>query len=628
MQLDLINIPRSEYPRPQFRRHRWFCLNGQWEFEIDHSDTGLERGLLDRPLAGRISVPFCPESKLSGIEYKDFMNAVWYRREVEIPRQWLDENVLLHFQAVDYDTTVWVNGQEMVRHRGCWCGFSCDITEAIKDTGKALIVVRARDLKSEMGKPGGKQTYDQHDNYRCFYDRTTGIWQTVWMEPVSKIHLERPKITPDVANSKFRIHLPITNSRHGTKVRAVLFDDHGKVSEATAFADYDFTPMLELDIPEDRVKLWSCKSPFLYSITIELMDAEGHLIDAAECYSGLRGVTVDDKAVKINNEVVFQRQVLDQGYYPDGIMTAPTDEDLVRDIELSLKAGFNSARLHQKVFEERFLYHCDRLGYMVWAEFGDWGIDKDNPKATYITQWLEVLNRDYNHPCIIGWCGLNETWKELTDKNDYLNDLTLGMFLAAKSIDSTRPVIDASGYSHRIRQTDIYDSHCYEQCPEKFRMLHAGLTKGFPFINDGRNSKQIGSFESDWSLHYDGQPYFCSEFGGIKWFPNDMHRNCNRLSWGYGDVPKTLEEFYRRFEALCDVLLENENMFGYCYTQLTDVFQEKNGIYYFDRTEKFDMDRIRSIQTKPAAIERHTRKQTSPQKKNIADKGRLINEHT
>ena len=606
MQSDLTHVPRNEYPRPQFVRDNWLCLNGQWEFEIDHSDTGLERGLLNRSLKGKITVPFCPESKLSGIEYKDFMNAVWYRKEVRVPREWGGQNVMLHFQAVDYDATVWVNGKEMIRHRGCWCGFSCDITHVIKDGDKAVIVVRARDLKSETTKPGGKQTYDQYANYRCFYERTTGIWQTVWMEPVSPIHLKRPKITPDVANSKFRISVPVVNSRSGTKVKAVLWDDRGQVCEAMAIATDDFTPTLDLKIPEDRFKLWSCESPFLYDIKIELMDSRGIVIDSAKSYAGLRSVTIDGMAVKINGKAVFQRQVLDQGYYPDGGMTAPTENDLVQDIELSMKAGFNSARLHQKVFEERFLYHCDRLGYMVWAEFGDWGIDKENPQATYITQWLEVLNRDYNHPSIVGWCGLNETWKERTDKNDYLNDLTLGMFLAAKAVDSTRPIIDASGYSHRVKQTDIYDSHCYEQDPGKLKKLLAGLAQGIPFINDGCNSKQIGSIESDWSVEYKGQPYYCSEFGGIKWFPEEMHENCNKSSWGYGDGPKTLEEFYHRFEGLCRVLLEDERMFGYCYTQLTDVFQEKNGLYYFDRTEKFDMNRIRAIQIRPAAIEQHS----------------------
>ena len=593
----MMDIPRSEYPRPQFVRDKWLCLNGPWEFEIDPADTGFERGMLERPLKGKITVPFCPESKLSGIEYTDFMNAVWYRRELTIPPDWDGMNTLLHFQAVDYDCTVWVNGIEMIRHRGGWCGFSCDLSTVAQPGKKAVIVVRARDLKHETNKPGGKQTYNQHDNHRCFYTRTTGIWQTVWMEPVYKIHLKRPKITPDLTNSKFTVTLPITNSRPGTKVKITLIDDKGPVTNVTISADNDFTPSADLLIPENRLRYWSPQDPFLYDIAIELLNSDNNIIDAAKSYAGLRSVSIDGKAVKINGNIIFQRQVLDQGYYPDGLMTAPTDDALIKDIELALQMGFNSARLHQKVFEERFLYHCDRMGYMVWGEFGDWGIDKENPQATYITQWLEVLNRDYNHPGIVGWCGLNETWKEITDQNDYLNDLTLGMFLAAKSIDPTRPVIDASGFSHRISATDIYDSHCYEQDPAQFQKEMSGLKYGNAYINKYKS-------DNDGCVPYNGQPYFCSEFGGIKWFPEEMHKNCNRSSWGYGDGPKTLEEFYQRFEGLCGVLLNDSNMFGYCYTQLTDVFQEKNGLYFFDRTQKFDSKRIYQIQTRLAAIER------------------------
>ncbi|MGE4490664.1 MAG: glycoside hydrolase family 2 protein, partial [Kiritimatiellales bacterium] len=415
MTSERLPIPRNEYPRPQFVREDWLCLNGPWEFEIDAADTGLERGMLGRPLQGEITVPFCPESKLSGVECKDFMNAVWYRKEVQVPAQWRGQNVLLHFQAVDYDTTVWVNSREVGRHRGGWCGFRCDLSDAMDETGKAVIVVRARDLKSEIGKPGGKQTFDQYHNYRCYYERTTGIWQTVWMEPVAKVHFRRPKIVPDLANRMFRVTCPITNSRAGTTVRVVLSDSAGIISDVSVVATDDFSPMLNLHIPEGRLHLWSCESPFLYDIAFELKDSQGVIIDSAASYAGLRSITIDGKAVKLNETVVFQRQVLDQGYYPDSGMTAPTEEDLIRDIELAQKAGFNSARLHQKVFEERFLYHCDRMGYLVWAEFGDWGIDKECPQATYMTQWVEIVSRDLNHPSIVGWCPLNETWKELTD---------------------------------------------------------------------------------------------------------------------------------------------------------------------------------------------------------------------
>ena len=316
-------------------------------------------------------------------------------------------------------------------------------------------------------------------------------------------------------------------------------------------------------------------------------------MDAAESYAGMRSVTIDGRAVRINGASVFQRLVLDQGYYPDGILTAPTDAALIEDIQLSIDAGFNGARLHQKVFEERFLYHADRMGYLVWGEFGDWGIDRDDPRAGYITEWLEVLERDYSHPSIVGWCPLNESAQPRPEGIEGLDDLTRGLFLATKAMDQSRPVLDTSAYSHRVPESDIYDSHDATQDPEKFAENHAGTAEGDVYTN--------GPDDRPWSVPYAGQPYFVSEFGGIRWNPSEGSSNA---SWGYGREPADIEEFYTRFDRLCQILLEDESMFAYCYIQLTDVFQEQNGVYFFDRSEKFDMARIRASQQRKAAIER------------------------
>ena len=592
------SVPRSEYPRPQFSRDSWLCLNGLWEFEADPGDSRLERGLLERPLNAQITVPFCPESPLSGVDNPDFMNAVWYRRIVDIPSDWGDARVLLHFQAVDYDTTVWVNGVEVGRHRGGFTPFCCDLAGVAGPGQQATIVVRARDF-TRPPQALGKQSPLYH-NHSCLYTRTTGIWQTVWMEAVPVTALQRPRITPDVTNSCFHIEQRITNPRRGWTLRFRLLDSQGVVSETACSTDQDFAPQIVLDIPEDRRCLWRPGAPHLYDIEIELCDASGQIIDAARSYAGLRSVSVDGKAIRLNGDIVFQRLVLDQGYYPDGIMTAPSEEALVKDIELSMEAGFNGARLHQKVFEERFLYHADRLGYLVWGEFGDWGCggcgpseDHQQPGATYITQWLEALERDYSHPSIIGWCPLNETWQPTSDRIRVLDDVTRGMFLATKAMDGTRPVLDTSGYAHRVREADVYDSHDYDQNVETFKQRHDALAEGTPFINEwgGQNM----------SVPYNGQPYFVSEFGGIWWNPAARE---GEDSWGYGERPKTIDEFYARFEGLCSALLDNPDMFGYCYTQLTDVFQEQNGIVGFDRSIKFDMARLRKVQQKEAAIER------------------------
>ncbi|MEN9934669.1 MAG: hypothetical protein RLZZ387_1248 [Chloroflexota bacterium] len=621
-----MSIPRPEYPRPQFVRADWLCLNGRWQFEIDPADTGLERDMLNRPLAQEIVVPFCPESPLSGIGVTDFMPAVWYRRTVVIPPAWEGQRVLLHFGAVDYDATVWVNGVEVGRHRGGFTPFTCDLHGVAAAGEEVTIVVRARD-DNRPSQPRGKQS-TRYANYSVFYTRTTGIWQTVWLEPVPACFLRRTRITPDVANGTIRLEQPLSQNRPGLRLRAVLRDDHGEVVSASCRADLDLAPRLDLPIPAGQQRLWSPRDPFLYTLEIVLEDRDGQTVDRVMSYAGLRSVAIDGPRVLLNGEPVFQRLVLDQGYYPDGIMTAPSEEALVRDIELSMEAGFNGARLHQKVFEERFLYHADRLGYLVWGEFADWGVsnygpqhDHQQPTITFAAQWLEALERDYSHPAIVGWCALNETAQVLHDRITALDDATRALFLAAKAMDTSRPVLDTSGYSHRVPETDIYDSHDYiydqdfHAGLEKFRQRHAGLALGTPYLNpDQERFAALAPLLRTplpvvWSVPYRGQPYFVSEFGGFKWNPGAAAKSATEnlldrtTSWGYGADPASEEDFYQRFQAVCDVLLDDPLMFGYCYTQLTDVFQEENGVVAFDRSRKLDLARLHAIQQRPAAIE-------------------------
>lgn len=586
-------VPRSEYPRPQFVRAEWLCLNGTWEFEIDRTNDGEARGLRSVTLARLITVPFAPESELSGIGETDFLEAVWYRRVVEVPQSWRDRRVLLHFQASDHDTTVWVNGTIAGSHRGGFTPFSFDITDHLTSEGEASIVVRARDDSTAI-QARGKQSR-RPDNYEAFYTRTTGIWQTVWLEPAAETRLDRPRITPDLDAGSFRFELSLRNPVLQSSIEVIVSDEAGEVGRSLVDAASVLSVETAISVPENRQILWSPQTPHLYDVTF-IVRVGDEVVDQVESYAGLRSVAIEGKRVLINGEPVFQRLVLDQGWYRDGLMTAPSDAALIHDIQLSMNAGFNGARLHEKVFEERFLYHADRLGYLVWGEFGDWGArvaGRQLPSASFVTQWIEAVNRDYSHPAIIGWCPLNETFEPIVDDITVLDDVTLGMYLATKSLDKTRPVIDASGYSHRVPGADIYDSHSYEQDPEVFALQMAGLNRGQPYVNAAPDG-------AAWSVAYADQPYFCSEFGGIWWSETDL---AGDDSWGYGNAPKTVEEWLQRFEGLTRVLLENPDMFGYCFTQLTDVFQEQNGIFTFDREPKFDLSRIRAIQAHPAAFE-------------------------
>ncbi len=597
-----MSIPRPEYPRPQLVRDRWLNLNGPWQFEIDRGDSGRQRGLLDRDLEREIVVPFAPESRASGIEDVDFLHAVWYRRVVTIPADWAGSDVLLHLGAVDHDATVWANGVEVARHRGGFTPFTADLTAVATPGEDVTIVVRARDAASGP-QARGKQSV-AYANADCHYTRTTGIWQTVWLEPVPTTRIDRIRITPRYADGAFDVEATLRRQVEGLRLQVEIRDADGVVATGEVAADDEMTPSTRVVLPEDRRRPWSTSDPHLYDVTVRLLGADGE-IDSVESYAGLRSVSVRGQQILINGERVFQRLVLDQGYWPETLMTGPSDEALRADIELGIAAGFNGARLHQKVFEERYLYWADKLGYLVWGEFGDWGAgvagpvdDHQHPTASFVTQWLEALERDVNHPAIIGWCPLNETWEAIADRITQLDDVTHAMYLATKLADPTRPVLDTSGYSHRVRGADVYDSHDYEQVPEAFARNHAGLAHGEPWTND-HDGRTI-------SLPYAGQPYFCSEYGGIWWNAAraaEAAGNDRSDSWGYGQRVVDLDEWYTRFQGLTDVLLDDPRMFGYCYTQLTDTFQEENGIYDFERKPKFDLDRVRAIQTRPAAYE-------------------------
>ncbi len=457
-------------------------------------------------------------------------------------------------------------------------------------------------------------------NTHCHYTRTTGIWQTVWLEGVPPVSIERLQVTPNVAARTLTVLAPLSRNLADGVLRVRVSDPDGRlVAEESVRTGYDLAPSAVVRITEEDVRLWDVGDPQLYGVEVAVLaEADGAELDRVRSYAALRSVSIDGTSFRLNGRRVFQRLVLDQGYWPESLMTAPSDQALIEDIELSMAAGFNGARLHQKVFEERFLFHADLRGYLVWGEFGDWGVSgqgpvghNQKPDASFVAQWIEAVRRDVNHPSIVGWCPLNETHQVLHDRITVLDDVTQAMFWATKLADPTRPVIDASGYSHRVRETDVYDSHSYEQDPEAFRAEQAGLAHGDPHVNRYHGGEiALPHARPEYSVPHAGQPFFISEYGGIWWNEEEASRadaesagQDQSDSWGYGDRVRSKEEFYERFEGLTNVLLDDSNMFGYCYTQLTDVFQEKNGIYSFDRSRKFDVERLRRVQQRTAAYE-------------------------
>jgi beta-galactosidase/beta-glucuronidase len=567
-------IPRPEHPFPQMERNQWSNLNGEWQFEFDFGRSGRNRKWQEREsLNDKIIVPFCPESELSGVNYKDFIAAVWYKKSVELSKEKLNGRVLLHFGAVDYHCYVYVNGKEAGTHKGGYSSFVFDITECCIEGNNDIMVCAEDDNRSGL-QPRGKQS-DKFYSSGCDYTRTTGIWQTVWLEFVPKNYIKQVKYYPNVTEGSLHISGIVTGSGTFKAVASYQGKYCGEVSVRADYGNVDATLKLE------EIHLWEVGNGRLYDLELTYEE------DNVKSYFGLREMKLDNMKFILNGKSVFQRLVLDQGFYEAGIYTAPTEEDLIKDIQLSLDMGFNGARLHQKVFEPRFLYHCDRMGYMVWGEHGNWGVDHSNPIGIYsfLPEWTEIVERDFNHPAIVGWCPFNETW-DYEGRKQY-DDLLRIVYLTTKQLDTTRPCIDTSGTYHVI--TDIYDIHNYEQNVEEFNEYYEAFKTGGEF-KDNHSSRQ---------QYTKGVPVFISEYGGIKWDPNTSYDG----GWGYGEAPKTEEEFLNRYEGLTTSLLDNPNIFAFCYTQLYDIEQEVNGLYYYNRKAKFDPAIIKKFNTKKAAIE-------------------------
>ena len=591
--MNMQNIcPRPEHPTPQWERSDWKNLNGEWMFEIDYSKSGEERGLQKaETLDGKIILPFCPESELSGVGVKDFMYCVWYKKVLTFDTDALkDQRVIFHIGAADFETKVWVNGTLAgMPHLGAFVSFEYDITDLLVN-GDNTVTITCYDDTRHPRQAGGKQSL-RHNSFGCYYTRTTGIWQTVWYEIVPKTHLKYARITPDLENCSVSVNAELSGK---ADFSAEVYYRGKKVGEASK-KNLSVTGQLEIALSEKHV--WDLGDGQLYDMVLRFGE------DEVKTYFGLRSVELRDGKFLLNGRSVFQRLVLDQGFYPDGIWTAPTEEALLNDIKCSMSAGFNGARLHEKVFEPRFLYHCDREGYMVWGEYGNWGFDHSTTEYLhlYLSDWLASVRRDYNHPAIIGWCPFNETWDtnlawDVSNvQRRAQNDAVLRtMYEQTKAFDPTRPCIDTSGNFHVV--TDIYDVHDYNQDPVSFKENYDKLylqNELFDQVLRAHPGRQ----------KWKGEPVFMSEYGGIGLQLPDNNGD-RAKAWSYGKSTHSYEEFYERYKGLTDALLDNPRMIGFCYTQLTDVEQEQNGIFtYVGRKPKFDLEILSAINRRKAAIE-------------------------
>lgn len=570
-------VPRSEVPRPDFVRADWQTLNGAWEFEFDDADRGVAERWYNpssKRFTKTINVPFAFQSRLSGIGDTSFHDVVWYRRALRLPDSYTraGRRVLLNFGAVDYEADVWVNGEHAGSHRGGNVGFSLDVTDFLK-SGDNSVVVRVYDPSTDRTLPRGKQFW-QPKSESIWYTRTTGIWQPVWVESVDATHVERLRITPDVDNSQVSVEAVLNRFTPDVKLRTTV-RLNGKLQAQSDVACTNARPVAVHKLNEQR--LWAPWEPTLYDLTVELVSTDGRVLDRVESYFGQRKVSTHDGKVYLNNYPYFLRLVLDQGYWPDSLLTPPSDEAIQFDIKTSKAMGFNGARKHQKVEDPRWLYWADKLGYFVWGEMANAQDYSDLYVARFTDEWQQIVARDYNHPSIIVWVPINESWG-VPDifTNRRQQEHAKSLYYLLRSIDSTRLVVDNDGWEH-TDATDLFTLHDYartgEELAERYKILETDTSR---IPRNGRDALADG-------YPYNGSPLVLTEFGGIAYRVGGLKA---QNEWGYSGIEPTKEAMLKRLDGLAKAIVDNKVWAGFCYTQLTDVEQEINGLMTYDRKPK------------------------------------------
>lgn len=573
------------YPRPMLERKQWTNLNGFWDFCIDaNADFRLPREVeFDR----QILVPFSPETPASGVHDTGFYKAVWYRRKLPTLQVPPGHRVMLHFGASDYATRVWVNETMVVEHHGGYTPFFADITAHLRRNAENVVVVRAEDDPHELAKPRGKQDW-QFDPHSIWYPRTTGIWQTVWIEVVPESFVERLRWTPNVERWEISLEARVAGKRKdGLKLRArlhvgdvVLADDtylvvRGEVNRRIALSDPG------IDDYRNEL-LWYPHTPTLIHADLELLEEDGSVIDRVRSYTALRSIGVQGDRFVLNGRPYFLRMVLDQGYWPDTGLSSPDDNALRRDVELIKAMGFNGARRHQKISDPRYLFWCDTLGLLLWEEMPSPYRFNRHSVRRLTREWAEVINRDISHPCIIAWVPFNESWgvPDLPD-SPAQRHCVQALYHLTKTLDPTRPVIGNDGWESVA--TDIIGIHDYDADPKRIVARYYsedGIDSLFRQFRPGGRMLLVGDAHT-------GQPIMITEFGGIAFTPAKQRRK----TWGYSRV-QTAAEFRKRYTELLEAMRSLPLLAGFCYTQFADTYQEANGLVYADRTPKVPLAQI------------------------------------
>jgi beta-galactosidase/beta-glucuronidase len=588
--------PVPLHPRPQLTRPGWTDLCGEWGFAYDDGNVGIGECWQDSPdvFDRQITVPYPPESELSGIGDASFHPVVWYRRTFSQQVR-PDQRLLLHFGAVDYRAMVWVNGKLVAMHEGGHTPFYADVTSSLVE-GDNVVVVRAEDLPHDLSQPRGKQDWEL-EPHAIWYRRTTGMWQQVWLETVPATHIVDVRWTPDLVRSTMGVGVRLHRT-HPSRLRLrVRLDQHG---ENLADDTYEFVGnslQREIGLYVDstsegrRERMWSPGHPNLIDATITLFDGDT-LLDEVRSYTALRSIRAESGRILLNEQPYFLRLVLAQNFWPASHLAAPDEKALRQEVELVKELGFNGVRLHQKIEDPRFLYWCDVLGVLVWAEMPS--AYEFSPIAVHrlTKEWLEVLARDYNHPCVIAWVPVNESWGvPALERSAPQRSFVRSLYHLTKALDPTRMVIGNDGWEQVI--TDVLTVHDYSGRGQTLRDRYGSyeaLENTLHRVQPGYKRVLV----SDAQRNKD-EPIVLSEFGGITLNTDDGG------AWlGYGAV-KDADQLLRAYRGLLDAVLDSPALAGYCYTQLTDTLQEKNGLLDQDRQPKLDMSTVSQINRRTSA---------------------------
>ncbi len=562
------SIPRSEYPQPQFERKNWQSLNGPWDF-----------GYNGKSFDKKITVPFAVETKLSGIGDTDFHPEVWYRRSIQVPAAWKGKRVLLKFGAVDYIATVWVNGKEVASHVGGSTPFDADITDELK-AGANEIKVRAIDPPTDRHIPRGKQYWEQKSK-GIFYTRTTGIWQPVWLEATGDSYLNRIRITAEMDGTA-RFDTRISRHQKDLKLVTILKDGSTVLSTTETPASDE---RVSASVVVAQPKLWGPGAPNLYDVEFQIRKGD-QVLDSVQSYFGFRTVTIENGKFMINGRPVFLKTVLDQGYWPESTLTPPSDDAIKFDIDQMIAMGFNGARKHQKLEDPRFLYWADKRGFLVSSEAANAYLFDEQYVARFTQEWIESVERDASHPSVIMWIPINESWGVPNLYDPRQSAHLKAMYWLTKSLDPTRPVIDNDGWEH-TDITDLFGIHDYARTGDILVSKYKDVKgAGVPFPRNGREALAPG-------FSYNGSPIFLSEFGGISYIAPGS--NVPSDAWGYAGVEPNQEAAFARLKSLWEGIAKLPNIMAICYTQLTDVEQEINGLMTYDRKLKFDPAEIKKL---------------------------------